>query len=35
MAPEVIEGLGYDFTIDFYSIGVCFYEFLCGYIPFG
>ena len=35
MAPEIIEGLGYTFTSDLYSIGVCFYEFISGFLPFG
>ena len=35
MAPEIIEGLGYTFNVDIYSIGVCFYEFICGFLPFG
>ena len=35
MAPETITGMGYSFSADLWSIGVCFYEFLCGEIPFG
>jgi cGMP-dependent protein kinase len=35
MAPEVITGEGYSFSIDFWSIAVCLYEFLCGGVPFG
>ncbi len=43
MAPEVILGEGYSFSIDFWSIGknklfylaICMYEFMCGYVPFG
>ena len=35
MAPEIVEGLGYDFNIDIYSIGVCFYEFISGFLPYG
>jgi len=35
MAPEIIEGHGYSHAVDIYSIGVCFYEFICGFLPFG
>ena len=35
MAPEIIEGQGYSFAVDLYSIGVCFFEFISGYLPFG
>lgn len=35
MAPEVILGEGYTFSIDFWSIAICLYEFLCGGVPFG
>jgi cGMP-dependent protein kinase len=35
MAPEVIMGEGYSFFIDFWSIAVCIYEFICGGVPFG
>lgn len=35
MAPEIIEGHGYSFPVDIYSIGVCFYEFIAGFLPFG
>ena len=35
MAPEIVEGLGYDFSIDIYSIGVCFYELIAGFLPYG
>lgn len=35
MAPEVILGEGYYFSCDFWSAGICAYEFHCGTIPFG
>jgi len=35
MAPEVILGEGYSFNIDFWSISICIYEFMCGGVPFG
>ncbi len=35
MAPEIINGKGYSLFIDLWSIGVCLYEFMCGYVPFG
>ena len=35
MAPEVILGELYSFEIDFWSIGVCLFEFCCGMLPFG
>jgi cGMP-dependent protein kinase len=35
MAPEVILGDLYSFEIDFWSIGICLYEFCCGALPFG
>lgn len=35
MAPEIIAGRGYSFYVDFWSIGVCLYEFMCGMVPFG
>ena len=35
MAPEVILGELYSFEIDFWSIGICLYEFCCGCLPFG
>ena len=35
MAPEVILGEGYSFKVDFWSIGICMYEFMCGGVPFG
>lgn len=35
MAPEAITGMGYTFYADLWSIGVCFYEFMCGKVPYG
>ena len=35
MAPEVILGEGYSFKVDFWSVAVCMYEFMCGGVPFG
>ena len=34
MAPEIISGKGYSFSVDLWSIGVCLYEFICGGVPF-
>lgn len=35
MAPEVLSGKGYGFMVDLWSVGICLYEFMCGYVPFG
>lgn len=35
MAPEVILGDGYSFQVDYWSIAICMYEFMCGVVPFG
>ena len=35
MAPEVILGREYSFPVDFWSISICMYEFICGEVPFG
>ncbi len=29
MAPEIIQGKGYTYSIDLWSVGVCMYEFMC------
>lgn len=35
MAPEVITGMGYECSVDYWSLGVMIYEFICGGVPFG
>jgi len=35
IAPEVLEGHGYNFPADIFSLGVLFYEMICGTLPFG
>lgn len=34
LAPEVILGVGHDFRVDWWSLGVLLFEFLAGYTPF-
>eukprot|EP01017_Pseudomicrothorax_dubius_P008452 TRINITY_DN12783_c0_g2_i2.p1 TRINITY_DN12783_c0_g2~~TRINITY_DN12783_c0_g2_i2.p1 ORF type:complete len:279 (-),score=86.05 TRINITY_DN12783_c0_g2_i2:169-948(-) len=35
IAPEVLKGKGYTTAVDLWAIGVCLFEFMCGYLPFG
>ena len=35
MAPEIIQSKGYGTMIDLWSLGVCMFEFMCGFVPFG
>jgi cGMP-dependent protein kinase len=34
MAPEIVRGDSYDYKVDYWSIGICMYEFVCGKTPF-
>ncbi|CAD8125704.1 unnamed protein product [Paramecium sonneborni] len=34
MAPEILQGKGYTFPVDIWSIGICMYEFMCGQVPY-
>ena len=34
LAPEIIKGDGYDHNIDWWSLGILFFELLCGFPPF-
>lgn len=35
MAPEMIQGKGYDFAVDLWALGIMMFEFMCGIVPFG
>ena len=35
IAPEVLDGRGHDYPADIFSIGVIFFELICGSLPFG
>jgi len=34
LAPEIIHNAGYNFSVDFWALGVCLYQFLLGETPF-
>ena len=35
MAPEVLQGKGYTYSADLWSVGVVLFEFCCGDLPIG
>lgn len=35
IAPEVLDGRGHNYSADIFSLGVVFYELICGTLPFG
>ena len=35
MAPELINGSGYGYSVDLWSLGIMMYEMMIGYVPFG
>ena len=35
LAPEIILGEDYGYTVDYWSIGITLYEIFYGYFPFG
>jgi cGMP-dependent protein kinase len=34
MAPEIINGKGYNQSVDLWLIGIVLFEFMCGGVPF-
>ena len=34
MAPEIIMGKGYTYSVDLWSVGICMYEFCGGNLPY-
>ena len=34
LAPEVLKNIGYDKSVDFWSLGCFFYEMLTGFLPY-
>lgn len=35
MAPQAMGGRGYSFEADYWSLGVLFYQLICGRLPYG
>ena len=34
MAPEFLKGKGYNYLVDLWALGICMFEFQCGFLPF-
>ena len=34
MAPEIVNNSGHSYKADYWSLGIMFYEMLCGEVPF-